>query len=58
MKLNEVSIFFSSIALAYIVIAIHMLSTGRPVMALLCLFVLVLCAMIIKIGSEDDEHNR
>ena len=54
MKLNEVSVFFGSIALAYVLIAIHMLSIGRPVMALLCLFVLVLCVMIIKIGSEDN----
>ncbi len=53
MKLNEVSVFFGSIALAYVLIAVHMLSTGRPVMTLLCLFVLILCVMIIKVGSED-----
>ena len=58
MKLNEVSVFLISIALAYILIAIYMLSTGRPVMALLCLFLVVLCVMIIKVGSVDDEHNR
>ena len=58
MKLNEASVFFVSIAFAYILIAIHMLSTDRPVMALLCLFLVVLCVMIIKVGSEDDEHNR
>lgn len=53
MKLNEVSVFFVSIALAYILIAIHMLSIGRPVMALLCLFLVVLCMMIIKVGSDE-----
>ena len=52
MKLNEVSVFFGSIALMYVLIAIHMLSVGRPVMALLCLFVLVLCVMIIKVSDE------
>lgn len=52
--INEVSVFFGSIALVYIGIAIHMISIGRPVMALLCLFIVVLCGMIIKIGSEDN----
>lgn len=57
MKGNYLTILLSIIAIGFIVVVIDLLTSGRPIITVVYLLVLVLCALIIEVKSIDDEHN-
>lgn len=54
MKLNEVSVSFGIIAVGFIVVVADTLTSGRPIITTVSLFVLVLCVLIMDVMSGRD----
>ena len=57
MKGNYLTILLGIIAIGFIAVVIDLLTSGRPIITVVYLLVLVLCTLIIEVKSIDDEHN-